>query len=291
MNQSSTSQVHHYVPKFLLENWIEDESTGHISGYWWNSRTNGVYCKKKGAKGFCCERGLYPLSKHELGVNAIESEFFQKIDSKAGSIIDKVKHGQTLDKDEKIMFASFVLSLKGRRPNIAATLRNAVPELILEELDSNMELIDTLEEMNIQDKPSELIRRKGVNLEDRSIAMIQRISTPIEVIMSLSNSSWCFREFKDIEESLAISDNPLIAFNGYESKKSSWLLPISPRILFIASHSSRGIRRAQMISDINLIRMINEISITQIDRFLISEERNADWIKWRLPLTRHFRYA
>jgi Protein of unknown function (DUF4238) len=112
------SDKHHYVPKLLLRPWlIEQDGQNYLHGYWWDTRTQELKCKKKGLDAFCFQLELLSLRAHKLGRDALERVFFGEIDRKGAEARDSLlENGPAkLSAEQRADFARLLLSLDVRR--------------------------------------------------------------------------------------------------------------------------------------------------------------------------------
>jgi hypothetical protein len=75
------SDRHHFVPKLLLRPWlVEQDGQRNLHGYWWNTRTQKLACKKRGLEAFCFQLDLNSDAMHERVFGEIDRKGAQARD-------------------------------------------------------------------------------------------------------------------------------------------------------------------------------------------------------------------
>jgi len=253
-----------------------------LRGHYWDSHANEMRIKRRGLNSFCCQLDLLSLRRHELGRDAIERQFFGRVDT-LGAIARDIlvtKGVNALDGGLRLDFARLVLSLEARRPMFVSKLRNLKGE-ITTMLDNDPEVIALANQSGITERPSEFYQRQtGVLLEDRALLMIQGMVDNPMVGGRLINAAWRIFRLGRSDETLILSDRPLIRFCAYDDQNAVWILPLNPRAMFVAANSAQNIGILDFYSANRLAKYVNKLSAKQTERFAFSiTDSHGEWLE------------
>lgn len=280
---SGTARKHHYVPEFILRRWAVN---GELRGYYWDRYKLDVRVKVLGVGGFCYELDLLSLGTN-VSTDALETRFFGAVDDYGAKVADKLAANGSvgLSADERSHFARLLLSLDARRPFNVAALKGAAKHFA-EELDQDREIQEAFKREGIDGKPSTfLCERSQVSLEDRALLIIQKLVDNPEVGTHLINAHWQVYNIGDHDCSLVLSDRPLIRTGAYDRPKTVWALPLSPKMLFVASNSPTVIQSFACQTPSRLRKRMNESSLNQVDRYVFMiDEANLPLVNKRLRM-------
>lgn len=232
------SDKNHYVPKLLLRPWlIEQDGQKNLYGYWWDTKTQKLACKKKGLDAFCFQLDLLSLHAHKLGRDALERVFFGEIDRKGAEARDLlVENGPTkLSAERRGDFARLLLSLDVRRPVNVKRVRMEGREYFAEGLNTDPQILAAMAKLYIHETPSDYTENVlGASLEDRALVKIQRLVDNPKVGSVLINAHWDLKKLGPSDGSFVLADRPLIRINGYDSPGATWVLPLTTKVAFFA---------------------------------------------------------
>jgi hypothetical protein len=276
------SRKHHYVPEFLLRPWLSDiRGENVLCGYHWHPHRNELAVKRRGLNSFCFQLDLLSLRQHQLGRDAIEKIFFGEIDTQGTKARDLLieKGASALNGDQRCSFARLLLSLDARRPHMVDKIR-AAKDWLADNLNSDSEVIAVAEAVGIKERPSEFLERHtGVLLEDRAIGLIQKLVDNPKVGGRLINSTWAVVRFKGSDETLILSDRPLIRFFGYEHENALWILPLEPHAAFVAANDAANVAKLNSLSTNRLAKQVNVASANQAESFVFSvSDSHRQWL-------------
>lgn len=275
------SRRHHYVPEFLLNPWlVTHRSTQNVLiGYWWNVRTGELEFKLRGAKSFCFQMDLLTLSNHDLGRDAIEWIFFGDIDTKGAAARSVILASgiRGLNAESRTDFARLLLSLEARRPAIIDRARRNAG-FLKEGLDSDPELVRTLREQDIAMKPSEYFLRylSQGTFEDRAVAIVQRLVENPKIGHRLINAYWGVRQIGPKGLSLVLADRPLIRHEAYDHPSGNWILPLTPKAVFISCNDVHQLSAFLSASETQFVKWVNKASVGQAERFVFCTDRSHE---------------
>ena len=285
------SRNQHFVPRFLLRPWIIEVAPGQrkLVGYYRDPRTKKIRQKIRGVSGFCTQLDLLTLSGHRLGRDAVERIFFGHIDtSGAGARDILVQDGVSeLTVEQRRDFARLLLSLDMRRPVVVAKLRTEVRQHLASELDDDPEIRAALDSQGIEEAPSHYVESQlRWSLEDRALAIIQKLVDNPAVGGWLINAQWYVRALEARDANLILSDRPLIRILGIQHPNSTWVLPLSPRHAFIASNNAAIVHKLRDLPSRKFVRAVNTSGALQAERYVFSTTAPREsWRKFFRPLS------
>lgn len=271
-------RAHHFVPRALLRPWIIEVSPRQrcLKGYYWDHRTGSIRFKYRGVGGFCSQIDLLTLRHRPVRKAALETEFFQVVDDSGIKARDyMIEHGpRALTAQQRSDFARLLLSLEVRRPTNVEKLRAEVGPSLSKQLDADQEVVDLMRKEGVSGTPSEfLVRATGWTFEDRALLMTQRLVDNREVGIRLINADWHLRRLRSHHGSLMIGDRPLIRTHGFDHEGAVWVLPLTPKIAFIAANHAENRKRLIDLSAANFVKHTNISTITQAERFVFSSDQ------------------
>jgi hypothetical protein len=278
------SRNHHFVPKLLLRPWLVQEANGYrnLWGYWWNAERRRLVQKRRGLNSFCCQIDLLSLQAHHLGRDAIERFFFGEIDTKAAiardTLVDSGPHG--LSGDQRCDFARLLLSLDIRRPKIVNDLRAKGQKHLAHELDTDLEILAAMRKAGIHEPPSSYVENQlGWCLQDRALLVIQKLVDNPAVGQRLINAHWYIRHLGADDGTFVLADRPLIRIHGYDRPGATWILPLAPKVAFLACNAAENVQRLARLSGPRFVKQVNRSSVYQTERFVFCVDRSHEiWL-------------
>ncbi len=274
---------HHFVPKLLLRPWLIEQPNGqtNLHGYWWDTRSQKLDCKRRGLNSFCCQLDLLSLHAHKLGPDAVERVFFGEIDRKGAEARDLLlEHGPvTLNAEQRSDFARLLLSLEARRPANVERIRKEGPEYFAKELDTDPQILAKMAKLGVLQTPSFYVEKVlGGSLEDRALVGTQRFVDNPKVGEILINAHWDLKKLGPYDDSFVLSDRPLIRINGYDSPGATWVLPLTTKVAFFAANHPTNFAKLRSVPGHRFAMETNKSSTSQAERFVFSADKNHE--KW-----------
>lgn len=277
------SHKHHFVPKLLLSAWLkpDDKNQVVLHGYYWNEMRGELACKRKGMDGFCRQIDLLTLSAHHLGRDAIERIFFGQIDHKGSiarnALIDRGP--QSLSQEQRLDYARFVVSLEARRPKSVEMLREA-GQFFTNFFDESPEVVTAFEHEGISDQPSAHYERMhGSTIEDRILTLVQTITDSPRAYLPLVNAHWHLLRLGPRDGSFILADRPLIRDGSIKNPDGIWILPLTPKVAFMASAQQNTLSRIESASKFQVCRHINIQSALQAQCYVFStDSQDTRWL-------------
>jgi len=224
------SHRHHYVPQFYLKVWQASDG----KGFWLYSRDikGNIRRCRRSSKSVAFEIDLYslypetPYPELEPRQDAIEVEFFSKIDDAAAQIHRKILASgiNILSEEDRVIWALFLNSLMERTPNKIKEIENSYNiEEAKKEIIHILENTEFASQINWHAMHSNSIRRALVNYisDNSSIGHIYRMR-------------WATVDIPVEDEHLITSDTPIVVNGGKKSQPIHCLsIALSPNKLFI----------------------------------------------------------
>lgn len=241
----SIPEKHHHVPQFYLSNWAQ--SDGRVAVY---SRRNGrVVVSWRAPKHTAFEPRLYSISALPEGDRQwVEREVMSKaVDDPAAKVMKRMIDGELskLNSDERSAWARFIMAQWIRSPEVIANLRSEGRASLLRALQANPEEYLALKGDAHERTLVEWVDAYAPGL-DEIVAMgrvLPNLVANTEVGNTIINMVWQVLHFVNSGVDLITSDRPATRFKGLDDRNCMILVPLSPSVLFVASHYRREFRR------------------------------------------------
>lgn len=276
-----TSRKHHFVPKFLLKPWVlkDDQGQKILRGYWWDNTAGALRCKMRGLESFCFQMDLLSLRDRRNVADQIERGFFGEVDRKGAEACQVLltRGPKRLSREERCDFARLLHSLDTRLPQNVQRIRNDETAFLRASSDSDPDLISQMASVGVDASPSGFYEEHYSILEDRALSMVVGLTDNPEVGGFLINSIWQTRDVISCGESFILSDRPLIRVHGYDRLGGAWMLPMSPKKLFVACNHGNNMDRIMRASARQLVKKVNVQSAAQSHRFVFAIDRSHEF--------------
>ena len=121
------------------------------------------------------------------------------------------------------------------------------------------------EDDGLSESPSWWFEQYGGPLEDRALAKIQYLVDHPKIGGAPINRHWSVVRTSRREDSVVLSDRPLVRVHGYDHPDAAWFLPLEPRTIFCT------VNRKSRLHDVppeRLVRKLNVASAEQGQRFV-----------------------
>lgn len=264
------AEDNHYIPIFYQRRWATCADR-RVCVY--SRPYKDVHVQRKHPKGIGYQRDLYTVTNVDAAVATyLERHFFKVTDdlgAKTLSVIEAGQWKQLMDTATRSGWTRFIISLLHRNPEqvgksleivsqYVAILKPQYEKLYHDKKDANHP--PTFDEF-WQDILPEVVGRTWIRL----------IQTTIDsrfVGNHFNNLIWRILDFKSSYTFLT-GDRPIIMTNGMNSTDSHLAIPIGPRKLFIAAHTS-GLADALVRDKADdVIAFVNDRIVRQARRFCI----------------------
>jgi len=290
----SIKKRHHYIPKFYLEGFIDP----HNRPYLWVYEKGNKKIIKATSKDIAVEKHYFSflMLDGERNSDTLEN-VMAEIERNSAPIFKKIIRGQSLSKEDKAYFATFLAFMMIRVPNFRKNIENAIGELMkrismvsasnrraFEAMIKRYEK-DTRKKINM---PIEELRKWVLEGEydikaNPELALGMALSTTRELFPVFLGMKWTFVRATD-EYKFLTSDNPLFYCDpthdpnsfygvGLINKNVEVTFPIFKDLALFASWKDRG---TYIQGKNRLVKDINKRTILAASRFVFSSGKSDD---------------
>jgi len=262
---------HHYIPIFYLQQWAGAD--GRLIEYC--RRYKGVVPRPTFPDGTGYVRGLYKLPDAQPGQEyIIETKLMSSIDNWAAKALRRMmmtdKAGLDLEPSEALGWCQFLYSLIVRNPEHLLRIKEK-----LETFDAGEILERTREDYsNIRgpSDPETFDEYKATfvknPVEVPPARVLRNLVRSERIVRMLASFRWRTATTKTAKYPLLTSDRPVIMSNGLTQQDAHIVLPISPRLLFIATKNEETFRRFGSMPPNDLAQAVNNQVSQQAYRFV-----------------------
>jgi Protein of unknown function (DUF4238) len=280
---SQISREHHFVPRFLLRGWVVD---GKIAGYY-RARDGSIRSRELGVGAFCKELDLLAIRAHGKSPDALEKQFFGHVDTRGAVVAKKLLASgpDGLTAEERSDFGRLLLSLEVRYPENVARLRGDVANQLKDLLDSDTEVLRAIADAGEARKPSEIYEdHAATDFASRALLLSQKLVDNAEVGGRLINAAWRVYHLRQTDGTLLLADRPLVRCKGYDEPASFWMLPLTPKAVFVAANSQATVHAFDRASGHRFRKRANANSIAQAARYIFAVDKSHEaFINKNLP--------
>lgn len=275
---------HHYIPKFLLNEWHSGEKNKLSQIRWIRGELKE---KRYKGKSVAKERHLYSMNKYSEKPNTeIEPKFITKYVDDPASIAHKnILKSEKLkvSQDDKHAWTRFLVSLVYRGPGAIDFLReqgiNALSSQFPENADDNTEMSAELKELWT------LYKNRDKSLLDFATYYLPDLIQDSEYNKLFFESKWKIRRLPNGTEPLLIGDRPLTLF-GPQTKLDLVYLPLAPNVAFFTSRCEHLWSQINSLPDKIFIRKMNRAMVEQASIYVWGKDfSHKKLIEMRLKTT------
>ena len=254
----SIPRKHHYLPQFYLERWARD---GEVVRYIRPQGKDGpIECKSKAVKGVAYERDLYQLPDIADAAESqqVELRFFQEVDDRAATALQRLDAGATLDIADRTALVRFMVSLLHRSPSRLDAIRR--------------ELAEKREGAPFRDLEGAALERA---LKSMSIRLLEMLVGSDQGPTLLSRLVPHQIIIGDAGKTLLTSDRPVSVSAQLISPDAFMVLPYAPDRMIVFTKIP-DIARSFATQDRNvLVRGINCAVVEQAEDIVVAADRDA----------------
>jgi hypothetical protein len=278
-------QKHHYLPVFYLKRWAGRQ--GRLCEY---SRPRDVVKPRMThPSGTGYERNLYTIKGLPPETSQLlERRFMKAVDQRASDTLDRLLDGcnvSILTIDQKSAWSRFIMSLIQRTPEKISWIAQVMAQLY------NKRLSDVEADYEAFREPSDPLTfaefKARMHPNAREVAkaqLFQNITDLPNVGGAINEMLWAVATLHDFRPRFLTSDRPVVMTNGLGFPLSHIMMPISPRALFIATHTSlklTQLRRAMYEG--TLLDHVNHTVAAQAQKFVyFCDDSQLSFIEDRL---------
>lgn len=251
---------HHYIPVFYSKKWA-----GHDGCLCEYSRPYDVVKPRRThPDGTGYVRGLYTLPDAPPGQeHIIETQLMGSVDDSASKAHARMlEDGNSigrLDVRVALGWCQFLYSLMVRNPEHLLLIKQKLAEMPMEILEN---VRDDYSSIRGPDDPATFDEFKA-NFSNNPISI-----PPARVLLNILNSKrvartfatmkWVTKTIVNPQHTLLTSDRPVIMTDGLDRSDAHIVLPISPKMLFIAAKEEPTLHQITSMNDKELVRITND---------------------------------
>jgi hypothetical protein len=280
-------QKHHYLPVFYLKRWAgRDRRLCEYSRPW-----NVVKPRMTSPSGTGYERDLYTIDGLPPETSQLlERRFMKAVDQGASDTLDKLLDGSDLsilNVDQKSAWSRFIMSLIQRNPEKISWITRAVTEHYDQRLAEVEATYDALHRSN--DPPTFGEYKARMNPNARAMLKAKLLQTIVDlptVGRAINEMIWGVATLNDLRPRFLTSDRPVVMTNGIGFEMSHIIMPISPRMLFVAVNTPSKLEcLRQALREGTLLDHVNHTVAAQAQRFVyFCDDSQLPFIEDRLGL-------
>lgn len=276
---------HHYLPKFYLKNFCENDFL------WVYDRYNNKYRQQTPINTAVKKKYYTATGIDGIPHNEVET-VLANIESKAKHIIEKIDRKKSIDLEEKCILAIFIAFLYVRVPEFEMEI-NELTEKFLKRNnklaipnEKEAEIIikqfaNTKDQENLSPKKMlDFVRNENYRIKfsrEHSLSLMYSLASELPLIFI--QMDWQF--WYSSKNSLFItSDNPLVVarpqnYNGpygIGTKGAKKLVPLNQKVCLVMCDKGESVINRQVSS--KDVRSINGLIALECNRFLISKDKS-----------------
>ena len=282
--KSNPPRRHHYLPEFFLKRWAGAD--GRVFAY---SRPYRDVVRRRvfpSETGF--ELDLYAALARATPAarQAFETDFMSPLDDLAAKALTSIETTGKRPSDPKLVDAwvGFVLSLMWRSPGRLEFMRRKLMKGEIGISDSVRSRYDALRGEDTRDFDTYRATLDHAAYDDLLQRLVQNLITSEFLGGHIQRMHWLVGTLAPTERPLLLSDDPVMASNGFGTPEGFLILPIGPRAFFMAVNKDETARAfASHSGPGKIARAFNDATAKQAYRLVISaSERDAVFIEKRL---------
>lgn len=233
----SEPKNHHYLPRFYLSRWAGED--GKVCCY---KKPHGPAVKTKRVvpTGTGFEPGLYKVRDERPEFeNAMEKHFFSRIDDAAAKSLCLIEQGiqnHAWTDEPRSSWTRFLLAQMFRAPEDVAQVKHSSSALSAQERAQFRPQYNPMRKDPDPPTVDEYIKRLPPRAIDHGAFSIIRSHVTNEPIgAAVNNMVWFAFKFPDHVPALLTSDRPLWSTLTLSEDDAFMLMPVGPRLLFVAA--------------------------------------------------------
>lgn len=264
----ATSKNHHFVPQFYLRQWCGDD--GNLIAWW--RVPGGLDSRQLAPAAVGYKPHLYSYSKDTVGRlrDEIEKVHFQRVDGEAPRVFQKILANKNLTETDVEVWAEFILNMRVRTPENVEYMKNFWKRT-LRDLEVRRATLENEEKSFYQ-----WVKTKEDSFpEDIALSQLPAIGGNERAMRDIKLFVWRTAAFEKSKRPLVCSDRPLIVTSGLHKEDCIVVLPVSPRLAFIAFRpGSNAERHLMSLNENELIKAINNAVVRAADKFVFTRLRS-----------------
>jgi hypothetical protein len=280
----SEPDKHHYLPVFYLSRWAQLD--GQVIRYYRPYRA--VVASPIGAEYTGYERGLYRLEGYvREAQNTIEKDFMAPVvDDPAARALNILieRDNSKLTPEHRQAWTRFVMSLLVRNPGKVQHITNEADHGLRQSLLADPEEYEAVR--GADDPPTlvEWVEQKAPEiLSNFGKQILPDIIAHQPTGDAIIRMRWWTIDIADGFPDLLTCDRPVYMSHGVMDKKCFIVLPLSPRLVFIATRSQSTFDRVMSRGIKAVTKLINESMVMQAEKYVYgAHDRHLRFVENRL---------
>jgi len=265
---------HHYIPIFYLEQWRKAD--GPLIEFC--RRYEGIVARPTYPAGTGYVRGLYrlpdvPADQAEI----IETKRMSSVDDRAAKALVKMLRGtgsvDRLERHEALGWCQFIYSLVVRNPEHLVLVRQKLRELgpeIMEELRGRYDEIRRSSDPETFDEYKENVTKSPIVVPPARV--LPNLINSKRVVRVIATMKWFTHTVHKAKYPLLTSDRPVVLTNGLIRPDAHIVIPMSPRILFIAVKEEATFHKIASMSSDELAETVHNKVAEQAHTFVYGSD-------------------
>jgi hypothetical protein len=222
----------HFLPIFLSKRWTNP--SGELGKF--VQTDYGLKFSSKATPGSIGFKKNLTALEDVTRPHVIEEGLLKQVDTDAADVLRKIEAGIQLTREERSIWTAFLLSLRMRQPWAVEKVRNEAPDTLKEQLNLEPAEYDVLRK---EEGPRTLAEWVDINepqiYKNLGMKMLPNLITNPPQAEKLFQMRWWTQPFLKPIPDLMIGDEPLLMWGGMDHPKCLIVLPLNPRLAFIAT--------------------------------------------------------
>lgn len=275
----AANDVHHYVPRFLLDAW-KSKDDGLVSAFNWVH--GGKFVQNRySPKGIASKEGLYAVNGF-ADKNQIETGFFTQVVDEPGADAYRAVMERTaeLTETETLAWSKFVVSLMVRGPDTVADARARGAMIVKKLMEDEQERRKTVHGVYKNEISLAVFENALPHaLSDMGPWAIRKVIDRPTLNDPILCAHWLTVDTSDASTDLMIGDKPII-YTGNMEEKFIVALPLTPTMLFLASNGAGFSSTIAACSKSQLVKNLNRCTVEQAMHYVYAaHDGHAKFVK------------
>lgn len=253
MKPPNPPSKHHYLPEFYTKQWASDD--GMIIRF---TKVHGdrIHDRRVAPGGIGFERDLYRLPGAQLEeAQKLETDLMSPIDFNAANVMQLLLRGHVpTNNKQRSDWARFLMAFWYRAPEDLRALKAAYGALMTSRFPEVDWSDDERDRYVLAELPGFIDRQKMGDV--------------------LVEMRWDLVDLTNAKHSVLTSDQPVLRSNGLKPPEGNYSIPLSPKLIFVASWGGEQLLRFNSASASQKARIANGILVKRARRFVLSNSLN-----------------
>lgn len=301
MNASQKPPVdHHYVPVFKLKQWATSCNDQDRLVRYARSPNGVIRSGWSGPRGTGYQPHLYDAT--DGSIPSFETTFMSPTDSAAAEAMAMLIEGKkkiAWTQRTRSAWARFLKSMMLRHPSDLHVLRRMMQ-------DDWTNLTDEMREAYLADRSPEMpetpeewweMNRAGFS-EAATFQVLRTLIDNENIGLTINRMAWSVANLENDAVDLMTSDRPLAMSRTLSEPGAFMMMPLSPKLLFIAVTQDETLDRLRQGRPKELVRLVNKEVVAKAERFVFARDKSQEpfvkkWFgkwagdTWTLSLEHH----